>query len=65
MGPSAKRFYNHYSKEHATQLPMPMGYMCNICPKSFEFDSLLKLHMDYEHNNTDKLACDKCGKQFR
>ena len=32
--------------------------------KGFEYESLLKLHVDYEHNNQDKMACDKCGKQF-
>ena len=64
VGPSAKRFYNHYTKEHATQLNVPMQYQCDTCVKSFEYESLLKLHRDYEHGNTDKMACDKCGKQF-
>ena len=65
-GPSAKRFYNHYTKEHAASLPplSTLKFTCLDCHKGFEYEGLLKLHLDYEHKNTDKMACDKCGKQF-
>ena len=37
---------------------------CSNCAKDFECESQGKLHVDYEHNNEDEVACDKCGKQF-
>ena len=65
VGPSAKRFYNHYSKEHAAHLSYEnIKVRCELCDKGFEFESLLKLHIDYEHKAQDKMSCDKCGKQF-
>ena len=52
IGPSAKRFYNHYSKEHSVHIPQEsLKYHCSNCAKGFEYESLLKLHVDYEHNN--------------
>ena len=28
-----------------------LTYHCSNCAKGFEYESLLKLHVDYEHNN--------------
>ena len=51
--------------EHSVHIPQEsLKYHCSNCAKGFEYESLLKLHVDYEHNNQDKMACDKCGKQF-
>ena len=38
--------------EHSLHIPQEsLKYHCSNCAKGFEYESLLKLHVDYEHNN--------------
>lgn len=39
-------------------------YICNVCAKEFENNSMLKKHVEAEHTENIILACETCGKTF-